>query len=393
MAYTPKVYSPDMTEKQARAFLKRQGMGQQEINTAVTLDPATGKRQIDLHQTDLTSEAESLEKKKDNKRARRALSGKAPTPTTPTKSPDRPLSREAISSLADYGISGLRTYDEAFSHLESYAKGLGYDYAPTKRNTSTEVTDEAEQTNARLAAKSQPPKISGDDAALIDQAHTLHVITKGMAVHSSTRGSLIQPSHTNFTPSEEHSKVVKESTRPDYTPRSGRPLISLPAVPVPMTEGMKPGQVRYRRSQYNKELKERTDLMTQLSTESRERSTRPVSSPAPMTSVESNAPAPTVNDFDPYAAAGNMSNLIARSSADALRSNLQNEWRGSMGYKEDMFTTGRTPYSYPEPKKMLSDMGRTPKLSSSRNDHFSVGHSKGSDQPLNMWEWMMPKDD
>lgn len=191
---------------------------------------------------------------------------KARESLTPAGSSDRPLSREALSALASYGISGPRTYGEAFAHLKDTANTLGYPNAPTKRTTSTELTNEAERVNARLAGKSQSPKLSGEDAALLDQAHHLHILTKGMAVHSVSRGSTIQPQHTNFTPSGEFSKDVKERTRPDFTPRSGRPLINLPAVPGPMTGGT-PGQRRYQQGQYNKTIKERHALMADLHTQ------------------------------------------------------------------------------------------------------------------------------
>lgn len=269
MAYTPKVYSPDMTDKQARAFLKRQGMGQQEIDTAMAINPETGTRQIDAHQKDLKSEAATIAKKKSSTKARQALTQKpsaSPSTPAPEPAPDRPLSREAIAGLADYGISGLRTYDEAFAHMQRTAETLGYPIPPTKRLTSTEVTDEAEAVSSRFAAKDNSPRISGEDASLIDQAHSLHVITKGMAVHSS-RGSLIQPKVARFTPSGATSKKVKEVTRPDYTPPSGRPLINLGPIPKPVTEGMSRGQQAYHLGKYNKAMKERHELFARLSAE------------------------------------------------------------------------------------------------------------------------------
>lgn len=264
MAYTPKGYSSDMTDRAFRSFAKRQGMGQSEIDSYAAINPETGRRVFEDFKSTAESEKEKIDEKKATNKARKAL-----TTPEPSKKPDRPLSREVISALADYGISGPRTYDEAFSHLNDYSKLLGYDSTPTKRNTSTEVTDEGEQVNARLAARTQAPKISGDDAALIDQAHTLHVITKGMAVHSVARGSTIQPSSTPFTPSGGQSEVVTEATRPDFTPRSGRPLVNLGPVPQPMLGSGASGQRKYQ-----KELKERHELMARLSTEGRKRSSR-----------------------------------------------------------------------------------------------------------------------
>lgn len=330
---------------------------------------------------------------------------------------NRPLSPRTITQLENLGIRGLRTHGEALTHLHATAALFGLPIGGTKKITS-EGTITNEATRVLANSGEQGANLSGLEAEIIDKALTLHTGLSTMLKpfkHAKNDEKSEEPDvrkgrdpkkrpqierQSLDTPESDEEKRItaqKRDTRksePVVTSKpklAGKTITYLPPIPKPNTEGLEPSKAKYQEQKYNKAMRERLAVIDQMSAEGRARANRPLAAPEPTPSVEPSPPAPRVESFDPYAAAGNMANSIAQYSAEALRSNLRNEWRGNMGYKEEMFTRGG--YSYPEPKQMLSEMGRTPNLTPSRNAHFAMGHSKGPDQPLNMWEWMMPKDD
>lgn len=229
-----------------------------------------------------------------------------------------PLSRDMTAALADVGVHGFRTHGEVREHVRGLAEHLGLTPGATKKTGSRRgLSNRAEEALSRLGTKGRR-SLSGDEASLLDEAHTVHLgikhlmrnvpergnsripdITEGRNPATALTPSQIESQSLDVTPEmqEERNRTepvgpsstqgvrlppgtiesdqpspgrspsVRERTRPDYTPRSGRPLINLPAVPKPMTEGMKPGQIRYRQSQYNKTISERQGLMERLSAE------------------------------------------------------------------------------------------------------------------------------
>jgi hypothetical protein len=251
----------------------------------------------------------------------RASSSQARSSTAPTAGPDfddpTPLSREMVAALADVGVSGYKTHGEVRGHVRGLTNLMGLREGDTKSISSRRgLTDKAEEVMSRLGATGQR-SLSGAEASLLDEAHTAHLGVKHLMRNDPSRGGEIVVQRTERDPSTSlteqsilsqsldvtpdmqkerqrteptsvsqvppvsmppgtieggpavsgTSPSVRERTRPDYTPRSGRPLVNLPAVPKHMTEGLRPGQVRYRTTEYNRNMKERSGLMDQLSTE------------------------------------------------------------------------------------------------------------------------------
>ena len=278
-------YSSEMTDKQFRRFAKAKGFGKSEIETYGAIDPKTGRRVFEGFKSDAEQTKKEIQERKESGKARAAT---APSPKVEEEL-NKPLSRHATAALSGYGVVGPKTYREAFAHLESTSALLGSPRTPTKRTKSFELSPEEEEIRSRMSSQRQAPKISGIDAAILDQAHHVHALVRSTAM-PTLRGSSIRA--TRFTPSGEHDESIKEVTRPDFTPRSGRPLINLPAVPSPMTGGT-PGQRKYQQGKYNKAIAERHAMVADLHTQHTARVTQAI------TAREAPAAAGLMWSYDP----------------------------------------------------------------------------------------------
>lgn len=122
-------------------------------------------------------------------RTRRALDANKPAASAPA---GRPLSPASIAHLAQYGISGPRTYEDALAHIHTTATTLGLRAGATKKLGDSGVSSEASLVRARIDP-GQQRGLNEHEANLLDQVHTLHTGIKLMMTRPTSTGAVPTP--------------------------------------------------------------------------------------------------------------------------------------------------------------------------------------------------------